>query len=614
MMSFEVKASPVLWRWATEEGQPQEGSEEELVRQLATGRVPPFALVWREGWGEWLPAMHVAELAVAFPSVTALHTAHPSSVPGNVAPGTVPPVPVSEYPRLRLLAKETPGIATEFECPEREVITSEVPIAALLEAARVMNEPSPPVDLGLDAAVQRAHERRSRPSHAPREAGPEYADFPGFRPDLSSPLRDSERPPPSRPAPPLAAELGLASLIEPGAAAQPRWLAWVRSHGVWVAVAAVALGISALFAARWVAASRVPAGALPSGVAALTPVASPPAQPASSSPAAPVCSLAQEPVKLDNWAVVDVRPSLVASPGGSFAWLGYAQSHKHATGGRLEIATLDFQRTFGQQQERQIYSVTPLLGRGSISYHVERQGALVAFGRALDMIPPVRIGMNDDGLVLGPLDRRSLKLWELPVGTLISVPEVAAHAQGFTLALRAGRTTGHLLLGALDPSGKPSSPLEAIGTPDAEYGRPALASGPEQTALAVSLRRSPEGPYDLMVGRAPNGRLPLELTPLDLPGVESVEPAAPALAALPEGGFALMWTEGSNWRRRVRLARLSHALVPMGAPIDVSTPDPALGGATAGALHWASDRLLAFYYSRREEGHSLWVTSVTCAR
>ncbi|HTV19410.1 MAG TPA: DUF4339 domain-containing protein, partial [Polyangiaceae bacterium] len=100
-MTSHVSVSPPMWRWAIEDEEPQTGTEDELIRQLAGGRLPPYALVWREGWGEWLPAMQVEELAEAFPEASALgtRTARPSSIPG------IPPVPISDYPRLRHLAK-----------------------------------------------------------------------------------------------------------------------------------------------------------------------------------------------------------------------------------------------------------------------------------------------------------------------------------------------------------------------------------------------------------------------------------------------------------------------------------------------------------------------------
>jgi hypothetical protein len=593
-MSSELKVSPLSWRWATEGGEPGEGSEQELVRQLASGNVPPYALVWREGWGEWLPALQVAELSAIFPRVAPLRTARPSSVPGSI-----PPVPVSEYPRLRLLAKESPlGLSTDFDCPEREVITSEVPVAALLEAARAMTQPSPPADLGLEIAIQKQGGLlRSEPSE-PRFAAAE--SFWGERRAI-----------PSRSAPPLAAEYGLEEMLEAAAWQQPSWKTWLRAHGIWVAMAAVAIGFTALLGGRFLAASRAGGGAGSPSPHALQPLA-PSTVPSSAGASGPMCRLAQEPVKLDNWAVFDVRPSLLQLPGSASVALGYAQSHKHATGMRLDPTTLSFERTFGQQNERQIYSVTPLAARGTLGYHVERQGALVAFGRAIDAVPPLRVGMNDVGLVLGPLDQRSVKAWELPVGTMISVPEVAAHPRGFTLALRAGRALGHLRVGLLGPSGAPLSDLHQIGTPEFEYGRPSLASGPEQTLLAVSSRSEAQGAYQLLLGRARNGELPIELAPLEIAGADNTELNAPAVAALPDGTFALIWTQGATWRRQVRLQRLSPTLAPVGPVLDVSTPDPALGGATSGALFWTSDHLLALYFSRRDEGHSLWAAKVTC--
>jgi hypothetical protein len=240
-------------------------------------------------------------------------------------------------------------------------------------------------------------------------------------------------------------------------------------------------------------------------------------------------------------------------------------------------------------------------------------GALVAFGRSLDVLPPLRVGMNDAGLVAGPIDGRSEKVWELPLGTMISVPEIVGHAQGFTLAARAGKaTTGLLRVGLLSATGTALSALAQIGNADSEFGRPALASGVEQTVLAATLRSDPERGPALLLARAPNGQLPLDLQPVDIASEPDVEIAAPALAALPDGGFALMWSQGGSTRRQVRVLRLSSNLVPIGAPYEIVLPELAQGGATAGTLYWAGDRLLAFFFLRRGEGNSLWVSSLGC--
>jgi hypothetical protein len=606
-MTSQVSVSPPLWRWAVEDDEPKTGTEGELIRQLASGRLPPYALVWRDGWGEWLPAMQVEELAEAFPEAHMLgtRTARPSSIPG------IPPVPVSEYPRLRHLAKAAPlGWPDGFEGRDQEVITSEVPAAAMIEAARAMIQPSPPRDLGLQLAVSRA-------SRAPDELTP------------FTPVEESRSGPPSRPALPLAADYGLQGLIDDDDTRRSG-ASWLRAHGIWVALAAITLGLGAIFGLRYLSAPRqllpslqvapVP-GLATSQHSLLAPTADgvePHVVPAGATleplplPEEVGCRFLHPPVSIDDWAVVDVRPVIYTQPGEASVVIGYAQSHKSATGGSLDVESLELTRRFWQQEERQIFSVTPLGAGAKASYHVERMGSSVAFGRALDTAPPSRVGMNDDGVVLGRIEQRSQRLWELPVGSRISVPEVVAHPAGFTLAMRVGRGIGRLRLGLLDVGGRALSPLAELGPEEWDFGRPALASGPEQTALAVTRRANGERPDALLVARADNGQLPTELVPFELPSGGDPELLAPVLAPLPDGGFAMMWSQGAGARRVVRLQRLSASLQPQGPVFDLTGADPALGGAMSAALHYAGNRLLAFYFLRRDEGHSLWVGSVTC--
>lgn len=641
-----MSVSPPLWRWAVEDDEPQMGTEEALIRQLASGRLPPYALVWREGWGEWLPAMQVEELAEAFPEVGVVgtRTARPSSIPG------IPPVPVSEYPRLRHLAKAAPlGWPDGFEYRDQDVITSEVPAVVMKEAARVMTQPTPPADLGLHAAIER-HSRR------PDELTPFFPSDHDEVTPVSQRVRSSaldrtpvsERgpgsaAPASGPARPLAAEYGLQGLIDE---APPRksWSLWWRANGPWVALLVIALGVAGTFALRhfgllrWPAASAS-ASLLPGSsgaseaapgarAAAVAPEASAaPEAPAPTSAALPGCQFRRSPLPLDDWAVVDVRPLLRDLPavgaGAASLAVGYAESHRSAAGGTLDVESLRLSRQFWQQEDRQIFSVTPLTRSGKLGFHVERQGANVAFGRMLDTEPPRRVGMSDDGIVSGALEQRSKRLWRLPVGAMMSVPEVGEHPHGLVLASRAGRSFGHVRLGLLDVSGEPRSPLVELGEEGTDYGRPGLAIGAEQTVVAVARRADARHGSALFLARAPNGQLPPELVPFPLPPRADEAPTAPGphpepevlapvLAALPDGRFALMWSQGEAGWRQVRLQILSAALEPLSTPFDVTAADPTLGAATAAAVHWASDRLLAFYFVRRDEGHSLWVGSLAC--
>src|SRR5690349_6055388 len=60
----------LVWAWATEHSAPERASTQQLISWLARGELAPHTLVWRPGWGEWLPALQVVELAAAFPQVT----------------------------------------------------------------------------------------------------------------------------------------------------------------------------------------------------------------------------------------------------------------------------------------------------------------------------------------------------------------------------------------------------------------------------------------------------------------------------------------------------------------------------------------------------------------
>jgi len=250
------------WAWATEHGAPERASTEQLVTWLARGELPPHTLVWRAGWGEWLPALQVAELASAFPSVT----------PGSRrvaraafdAALTPPSVPVAHYPRLRLLAKdvlaESPlpplSVASQRLAPaqagrrglrdldhlQQDLVTSQVPAAAMLEAARAMKR------LGTSSS----RERWGRLDLGTFGEAPAQASSP-------SPRTRS----------PLALELSFPALLEPDPSDNPRPSS--RGYGRWLLLGALVGGALGVLSVRVPA----PEAAAPTVIAALSPALSP---------------------------------------------------------------------------------------------------------------------------------------------------------------------------------------------------------------------------------------------------------------------------------------------------------------------------------------------------
>lgn len=211
----ERSPRPGDWAWATEYEAPQWASTVQLVSWLARAELPPHTLVWKPGWAEWLPALQVAELADAFPRVS----------PGRrrvarvafEAAAAPPPVPVAQYPQIRLQTKdalresaaEPPVLVARGFAPTEYVlvkyrdgdvaqqVTKQVPAASMLEAALAM-QPS--------RAARRNESRRwSSEARAETSLPPPTLPPPTLPPlaaDLGAPPRSSRKvagePPESR--------------------------------------------------------------------------------------------------------------------------------------------------------------------------------------------------------------------------------------------------------------------------------------------------------------------------------------------------------------------------------------------------------------------------------
>jgi hypothetical protein len=219
----------VVWAWATEHSAPERASAQQLVSWLARGELAAHTLVWRPGWGEWLPALQVAELAAAFPQVTPGNWRVAQAAPAG---SSTPPVPVGHCPRLRLLAKDVVTGSGPFTAVsqglgparagrrsirdldelQQDVVTSQVPAAAMLEAARAMTALGP----------------ASAPSRAERWGRLDLGTF-GEPPPPEPSRSPSGSRPPGRTLSPHALELDFSTLAEP----ELQW-ATPRRYGPWL--------------------------------------------------------------------------------------------------------------------------------------------------------------------------------------------------------------------------------------------------------------------------------------------------------------------------------------------------------------------------------------------
>ncbi|HEX2735915.1 MAG TPA: hypothetical protein VHM70_30150 [Polyangiaceae bacterium] len=82
------------WSWVGEDGTEHEVDEGELTFSLSSEDLPAHILVIKRGWGEWLPAMQVAELQWALPAGRSDNPRKPSA-------GRKPKPPLDRYASLK---------------------------------------------------------------------------------------------------------------------------------------------------------------------------------------------------------------------------------------------------------------------------------------------------------------------------------------------------------------------------------------------------------------------------------------------------------------------------------------------------------------------------------
>ncbi len=198
-------ADDSTWRWIAPDGQEHSGSKWDLVAQLSAGSLPPKTFVWRSGWGEWLTASKVAELASALPAGSAEPPTKPAP---SRDPNKVPPRPTAAPGGAFTTVGAAPRTATtKFVRPQisppRIVLPSEQRPPKPPEP-----EPPPPSSFGTIGSKLKPPpkpQRESRSPFAPERGTSAYEGARRPMPTLSeeaAPATATLRPPAAVPPPP----------------------------------------------------------------------------------------------------------------------------------------------------------------------------------------------------------------------------------------------------------------------------------------------------------------------------------------------------------------------------------------------------------------------------
>jgi hypothetical protein len=359
------------------------------------------------------------------------------------------------------------------------------------------------------------------------------------------------------------------------------------------------------------------------------PQAPPPAVPAppaaSAAPAPPTpCTVAAPAQTVAPNATVTAGIELRAM--GDAIALGFAPGEHEAVALRLDPASLAPFSTATIRSRGAVRRVTPLpSASGALGALVdsERKGDPVRGGRTIDADPPIQVGMGEGRLVWTKAGGSATAaardaahdLWALDGDGEIDAVRGASEqtANGGTLAV-AFRRAGAVFVGmgaaGTDGTWEPKGDLTRFAAIGPAIGAPAVALKNGAVLVAWADRASTGEPWRLRWARFRAGDVPGEPVTFAPPGDKGEQEMSPSLAALPGGGFLVVWTEGPQSRHTVRALTVSDEGRPVGPALEISRE-----GANAGqgqAVVTSSGRGVVAFFQSSDSGFELAATPVSC--
>jgi hypothetical protein len=325
-----------------------------------------------------------------------------------------------------------------------------------------------------------------------------------------------------------------------------------------------------------------------------------------------------------------VAPNAIVSAGveatnlGDSIALGFAPAERESMAVWLDPASLSATATVRTRSADPVRRVTPFLnakGARAVAVDVEKAGDRVRGRRTFATNPPLQIGETDGHLVwIRPREKPAGALWELeggdPVDAIRAAQDPARDPEAPRTSALTFRRGSSVWMGAV--VGTPAAPaalgdLAHFSGLGEAVGAPAIAIHDGVVLAVWADRATSEEPWRLRWVRFVAGtpaEPPQSLSlPEDGPGEGAM---SPALVALGDGRFLLVWTDGPTSAHAVRAITLSSEARPLGPPIRLSDEGTNAGQAQA-ATNAQGQGVVAFLQSR---GASFEVaaTPIACSR
>jgi hypothetical protein len=386
------------------------------------------------------------------------------------------------------------------------------------------------------------------------------------------------------------------------------------AYGVAAALAVSILFSMILFLALRSDNSDQPSSSAPSAMtnlpAATTPfMAGPPvpAAPPSNQAAVMTCGLGRSGQLLAR-VVPGVPPMVAPAPGTARAAVGFASGRNRAEGIVVHLDDLTVERRFDEERNGVVYRVTPLTDRAPVAFAVDSDDPKARAVRTIPARPPIRLGASNFGVVRLDPGREPSVVWPGGNNEDNGEPTFAALDRSTLVSFRRGRQSGEVLAGWLSSTGTADSDLGRIDAGAREVAAP-VAAAADGYVLVVFPARAQNERWHLRVAKAERGKLPPGSQVLEGAASGTSDATAPALAALPNGGWVVQWIESTANAKRLITQAYDERLVPAGLPVEIAS------GAlqeSSGGLVFRDGRVLAVYLTMNGGTSELWGVVLRC--
>jgi hypothetical protein len=374
----------------------------------------------------------------------------------------------------------------------------------------------------------------------------------------------------------------------------PIWIAF----GAMVLLAAAAGG-AAMFSKQRPSAAPAPAeSAHPAAVQKQAPA-----------PASTGCRLSHPAARLAPDFYRRVVPAFALAPDGKRVAVGFAESKSKAVGVLVDPETLASEIAFNEVTKAPVSAVVPRFDADKAAFTVDSDRAAL---RGTRSIPggKLSIALAGADLVEASDPEPRLLIKDAAPGKSTD-PRVASSSGSHLVSFRRGGLQGDVAYAFLSPDGKPVGDVHALRSEEsAMSGTPDAALDGRRLLLAFAGRASNDRPWQVFLATGNKGGPTPAITRFKTPpGGLGGGSIAPSVAALPDGRWALSWTEGKAPQYEVRLQALEADLTPRGEPL-LASPK----GANAGqASLFAMGSALFSVFVQSTAGHDeLWAATFRC--